>query len=591
MNEQPENLLTRPWRGLRGFLLWWVVLALAAFVVVFCLALLSDFSRGLVDALLFALPVAAVIGVCGAAFAAFLRWVCHWPNFRGFLFGLACVVTLIALFYAEEDLRGKWAWDRYKSELEAKGQHVDLASVAPPTVPDDENFAMAPIVASSYSGIIDHNGRKISPPNTNVVNRMKMPLDVERLPLPPGADRLETPPLGDWRAGKRIDLQAWQHYYQEAGRLTNVFPVPSQPQSPAADVLFALSKYNSAIEELQQAARRPDSRFPLEYDADEPAFILLPHLAPLKGCVNSLTLRTCAELANNEPGKALEDVILQLRMADSLRSEPTLISQLVRIAMVQISMQPVWEGLVDHRWSDEQLAKLDQQLKTLNMLAAYRTGIDGERACATGNIDYLRRTRNTDIFVSPTPDESSSAGLIAWLFRFAPSGWFYQNELRIVRFETESYLPLADLKDGTVSPDKVRQSEDALNEELSHKSPYTVGERIFLPALAKGVQKFAFAQESVDLARVACALERYRLAHGQYPETLDALTPAFLDKVPHDVIGGQPLKYRRTSDGRFLLYSVGWNETDDGGTVVMTKGSSPRPDINQGDWVWPLPAN
>jgi hypothetical protein len=91
------------------------------------------------------------------------------------------------------------------------------------------------------------------------------------------------------------------------------------------------------------------------------------------------------------------------------------------------------------------------------------------------------------------------------------------------------------------------------------------------------------------LARTAIALERYRLAHGEYPGSLDALAPQFMEKVPHDIIGGQPLHYRRTNDGQFVLYSVGWNETDDGGVVVFAKGSTPSVDINQGDWVWRYP--
>ena len=99
------------------------------------------------------------------------------------------------------------------------------------------------------------------------------------------------------------------------------------------------------------------------------------------------------------------------------------------------------------------------------------------------------------------------------------------------------------------------------------------------------MKKFALIQEQVDLARVACALERYRLAHGEYPETLDALSPQFIEKLPHDIINGQPLHYRRTDNGKFVLYSVGWNEKDDGGVVVIRKGGS-SVDPEQGDWVW-----
>jgi hypothetical protein len=102
--------------------------------------------------------------------------------------------------------------------------------------------------------------------------------------------------------------------------------------------------------------------------------------------------------------------------------------------------------------------------------------------------------------------------------------------------------------------------------------------------LANAAPKFAFGQASVNLARTAMALERYRLARGAFPESLDALAPQFIAEVPHDVIGGQPLKYRREADGSFVLYSVGWNEKDDDGVAAFDKDGSV--DLQTGDWVW-----
>ena len=90
------------------------------------------------------------------------------------------------------------------------------------------------------------------------------------------------------------------------------------------------------------------------------------------------------------------------------------------------------------------------------------------------------------------------------------------------------------------------------------------------------------------MARVACALERYRLTHGQYPEALDALAPQFIEEIPHDLINGQPLHYRRTDDGKFVLYSIGWNEKDDGGVVIF-RSNNGSVDMEQGDWVWRYP--
>ena len=72
---------------------------------------------------------------------------------------------MIALFYAEEDWRGWHAWNKFKHPWEAKGERFDRASVIPPTVPDDQNFALTPIVASCYLHVLDKNGHQIWPKN------------------------------------------------------------------------------------------------------------------------------------------------------------------------------------------------------------------------------------------------------------------------------------------------------------------------------------------------------------------------------------------------------------------------------------------
>src|SRR5207244_3238450 len=55
----------------------------------------------------------------------FLRWQFSWRGNRCELIGLACLAVLIALFYAEENWRGKRAWENYEREWEAKGEKFD----------------------------------------------------------------------------------------------------------------------------------------------------------------------------------------------------------------------------------------------------------------------------------------------------------------------------------------------------------------------------------------------------------------------------------------------------------------------------------
>jgi hypothetical protein len=77
------------------------------------------------------------------------------------------------------------------------------------------------------------------------------------------------------------------------------------------------------------------------------------------------------------------------------------------------------------------------------------------------------------------------------------------------------------------------------------------------------------ANARLDLLRIAVALERYKSAKGNYPETSDALViEKYLDEVPMDIFTGRKtLTYQLAPDEAtaFLLYSYGPNETDDGG--------------------------
>jgi len=583
MNEEPKSIWKKSWTGWRGFLLS----SMVAFAVVMAIGWLAGADAGLTLSIAEILIVVSLVLVLGVGL---FRWLFCRRNVNRTLFGLACLITLIALFYAEEDWRGWHAWNKFKHEWEAKGEKFDFASVVPPPVPDDQNFALTPVVASCYAAWLDKNGNRVKPYDTNIVDRLDFEL---------GDTSLKTNGLGNWVRGTMSNLKLRQVFYRELGK-TNLFPVPPQPQSPAADVLLALSKYDATVEELRQASQLPQSRFPLNYGTDNPAEILLPPLAAMKRSIQLLQLRSLAEEQNGQSDKALADLRLMLRLTEAICTEPFLISHLVRIAMLQITLQPVYEGLAEHQWSDAQLAVLDSKLAKLDFLADYKLSMRGEMGLQGGNIDYLIHHRRE---LSNIGFESGGSPPPRFISSLIPTGWFYQNRLNCARMMVEYDIPRADVNQHIVSPAGVRRAEQAQRAEqrrTRRTTPYNFLEKLMLPALGNAVKKFAYAQSSVDLARVAIALERYRLAHGDYPESLDALAPQFIEKVPHDVIGGGPLHYRRTSDpssqssdaasGQFVLYSVGWNERDDGGVVVLTKGSTPTADINQGDWVWRYPA-
>ncbi len=81
----------------------------------------------------------------------FLIWLgFSWRTARRILITIAVIITLVAVFYAEEDLRGNRAWARYRQEAEARGEQLDWRAFIPKPVPDDQNFAATPFVKSWF---------------------------------------------------------------------------------------------------------------------------------------------------------------------------------------------------------------------------------------------------------------------------------------------------------------------------------------------------------------------------------------------------------------------------------------------------------
>ncbi|MCX6894737.1 MAG: hypothetical protein NTZ16_04390 [Verrucomicrobia bacterium] len=514
---------------------------------------------------------------------------------------LAMVSFVTVLFYFEENWRGKHAWDNYCRKWEASGVRFDLVGMSPPPVPEEQNFALTPIVYSSYGGVLTKDGKRISPENANLVNRLDLRIvqDPERQPT--------NLVFGSWYTTTLTDLKVWQDYYRHPEQFLPLphansncqFPISIQSNTPARNVLQALSKHDNAIEELRAAAQLPYSRFPLEYDCQEAAGMLLPHLQALKGAATTLELRVIAELEVGESDKALADTKLAFRLSEAVHNEPILVSHLIRISIHKVLSQIIWEGLARHSWSSAQIVELQGLLAHQDFLAEFEQGMRGETVFCNMITDYMRRERNPGYLkgllkIGDSDNSPSLSDVLILLdYLFIPDGWYYQTELRFAQMQQEWVIPAVDLRHRIASPTSNRQMNSKLFSAGKNLSANLM-QNVLIISLCSGIQeahkKFATAQAQLDLTQTACALERYKLANGNYPNSLDALAPQFIAQVPHDVIDGKPLHYERTANGQFVLYSIGWNEKDDGG-VVGRKESGSSADIERGDWVWRYPAS
>jgi hypothetical protein len=509
-----------------------------------------------------------------------IRWLLQPRQLRIALCALVCLVTLVGLCYVAINWSGKRAWDKYRQQLEAQGERIQLSDFVPPPVPDDQNFAMTPFLKPLFDFLPGTQTRR----DTNAVQSLNSFAD--RCPDWHGR-------ADNWRLNRKIDLPGLMKEFNDRSRAktTTSASTNAADRAQAAEaVLAALKEYEPVLAELRAASRRPQCRFNLRYEEENPTVILLPHLSVLKKCVKILVLRASAELALGRTDAAFEDLDQAFYLANASRSEPFLISQLVRIAQAQLIIQPLWEGMAERQWTDDQLKAFQNQLQKFDFVADCSRSLRAERAFGNAIIAYVGNhpRRLLDVGVMDMGAESGPSSVSVALAKAVPRGWFYREQLNYGRCFQEFILPGITIHPPRFDPSLIQQNADRLDKTMQNKWGAVWEHRLacsmLLPAMVNASRRFANVQTVLDQAAIACALERYRRTNGSLPETLEALAPGLMKAVPRDVIGGEPLPYRRTDNGQYLLYSVGWNVKDDGGQVGL--GKNGQWDIQQGDWVW-----
>jgi hypothetical protein len=80
-------------------------------------------------------------------------------------------------------------------------------------------------------------------------------------------------------------------------------------------------------------------------------------------------------------------------------------------------------------------------------------------------------------------------------------------------------------------------------------SPGHLGRMIAAAELSDAVVAHAADAARADALRLALALRRYKAERGEYPEALDALAPAYLERLPRCPLTGEDYPYRRVEGG------------------------------------------
>jgi hypothetical protein len=464
-----------------------------------------------------------------------------WRWLRRVLITLAVLATLIAAFYTEEDWRGKRAWENCQRELEAKGMLLDWNASIPPAVPDEQNFFKVPKMQEWFVG-------------RNITNDLYL----------------------------RMNDKKFENITHSAGTTGNLIITAAE----AKEYLTWSDQFEPDFDLIREALKRVYARMDGNYTV--PAEIPIPNFVASRALAQVLAQRTKCYLLLGQPDQALHEITLLNDSRTWLEGAPTgkpmtLMAAMINVAISGLYVESIADGLEKNSWQEPQLAALQQQLAAINLVPIVASAFAFEPMAVCRDLEIMKPS---EVFY--VSGSNHGVKLRDRLLDLIPRGWIYQNMTVIARMEFKNHSAF-DLAHNLFLP-SVAQSvygETAQIVSQAQFSPYSFLTTVTFPNFVVATQTFSKKQTLVNECQIACALERYRLAHGEYPETLDALVPQFIEKLPHDIIGGEHLRYRRTGAGKFLLYSVGWNETDDGGQVVLTKDGSV--DREKGDWVWQYP--
>ena len=456
------------------------------------------------------------------------------------LIGCAVGTHLLANWRAEV------RWQRYCAAARARGVKLTLAEFAPPEIPDAENFAKIPMLRAAFT---------------------------QGAPAPFKMPRLgdSGPPTYKYSKGERIDFQAWANFFRDAGFISQTSNVPPR------DVLLALEHYAPQFQEWSEWRSRPHCQFPVHLDAS--GWPRMPNYDIFSSAYQIFTLRMRAHLAVGDSAAALSDFQDGLQAYRAFENTSSLVGSALRMGLLAVLCSQLGESLAQPGWADAELRQTQEVLATVNEWKDYRQGLSAERTMDNSLYDKLAQSPAERRRLSPMMLFPAAASWKNTAFGLIPSRVFRDNQLRQNQCLDEQ-LAKVSADELHFDPDRAAPS-DPENLKGYLDDYYFYFCKLFAAATSAIANQSVSIQTRLDQTQLAVALERFRLAHGAFPEQLAELVPDFIAKVPVDTYSRQPMTYHRKEGGTFLLYGVGKNRVDDGG-VSDAKGS----DGERLDFIW-----
>jgi len=467
---------------------------------------------------------------------------------------LAALILSLAVFAAVAlSWTGRHDWARVKADLTTRGEPLLLATLMPPPIPDTRNFFADPMW-DELADMVDAEENGIP------LKRPRLPKGERQLD---GLDRQLT-------AGERETLRAAFPEFMvqdNASIMTLIHPAfeaalegkPSEQRRTAEFILAVTDLTEPILSRLRVLAERPDARFgPGVFQFLES---LIDNTSYHMRLVQLLQARIWSEVTLGRTEEAHRDLVLLLRIPNTLVSMPFMITGLIYLATETLALDTLESTLSTGGWTESQLKEIEHRLAGANYPSAVATALRGERGFQNQFFEQLTNKNASLPDGSPAHEMWSGPIPSLWLSIFGAGEEARRNSI---------YQNWIDVLDVASSEGLNARTFDVFNRDIKSlkdnwwnrfRYPTT---SIAIPNINAIAIASAQLQDKAAQARTACALERYRLKLGEYPSELASLVPEFLPVIPTDISTLRPLIYRREGSG-FQLWAPGWNEQNDEG--------------------------
>lgn len=366
------------------------------------------------------------------------------------------------------------------------------------------------------------------------------------------------PPVEDDRNAAVLYEKAFARMKGDPSLLATDSPLEAdEPDLNGPAVAQLLEHHATTLRLLRDATSMPACRF--EHDYAHPSItMLLPELNQCRsgGLLLSLDARYAA--GTRDERRAVADMNALFRLARAAGGDPpVIVSSLVQIGLDRMGIK-VMEDVLPHLRDPSQLAGLRMDdPDSIARLA--RRSLVGEEGFGLSLFSDLAAGRVTVQEVSgPVPPRGADTDLrdlpplplLMRVFVLPSDVQAYQGYMGSLQRRVRE----------PITPTTIEQARRDSLQAAGHG----VLTRMIVPALDRFLLQVALDKALHAAAWAGIAVDRYRLDHGTFPATLDALVPQYLDEVPLDPFSNQPLKYR-VNAGSALIYSIGPDQHDDGG--------------------------